>query len=71
MFTPSISLVPISLWGGIFITSPYLISYNLSFIFFLNYRVGYAASEAVVLMAIVLLLTLVQFRMLREKGKSL
>lgn len=37
---------------------------------FRNYRVGYAASEAVVLMAIVLLLTLVQFRMLREKGKS-
>jgi multiple sugar transport system permease protein len=38
---------------------------------FRNYRVGYAASEAVVLMVIVLVLTLIQFRMLREKGKSL
>jgi multiple sugar transport system permease protein len=38
---------------------------------FRNYRVGYAASEAVVLMVIVLVLTLIQFRMLREKGKSI
>jgi multiple sugar transport system permease protein len=38
---------------------------------FRNYRVGYAASEAVVLMVIVLILTFIQFRMLREKGKSL
>ncbi|MBB4103060.1 carbohydrate ABC transporter permease [Allorhizobium borbori] len=37
---------------------------------FRNYRVGYAASEAVVLLAIVLLLTLVQFGLLREKGKA-
>lgn len=35
---------------------------------FRNYRVGYAASEAVVLLLIVLLLTLVQFSLLREKG---
>ena len=35
---------------------------------FRNYRVGYAASEAVVLLAIVLVLTLIQFRLLREKG---
>ena len=35
---------------------------------FRNYRVGYAASEAVVLLAIVLFLTLVQFSLLREKG---
>ncbi|MCF1741958.1 carbohydrate ABC transporter permease [Paradevosia shaoguanensis] len=35
---------------------------------FRNYRVGYAASEAVVLLAIVLVLTLVQFTLLREKG---
>jgi multiple sugar transport system permease protein len=35
---------------------------------FRNYRVGYAASEAVVLLAIVLLLTFVQFRLLRERG---
>lgn len=34
---------------------------------FRNYRVGYAASEAVVLLAIVLVLTLVQFGLLREK----
>ncbi|OEO33327.1 sugar ABC transporter permease [Devosia insulae DS-56] len=34
---------------------------------FRNYRVGYAASEAVVLLAIVLLLTFVQFSLLREK----
>lgn len=37
---------------------------------FRNYRVGYAASEAVVLLAIVLLLTLVQFGLLREKGRA-
>ena len=35
---------------------------------FRNYRVGYAASEAVVLLVIVLLLTAAQFTMLREKG---
>ncbi|HQZ11753.1 MAG TPA: sugar ABC transporter permease [Devosia sp.] len=35
---------------------------------FRNYRVGYAASEAVVLLLIVLFLTLVQFSLLREKG---
>ena len=34
---------------------------------FRNYRVGYAASEAVVLLAIVLTLTLVQFTILRER----
>jgi multiple sugar transport system permease protein len=36
---------------------------------FRNYRVGYAASEAVVLLAIVLVLTLIQFTLLREKGR--
>ena len=36
---------------------------------FRNYRVGYAASEAVVLLAIVLVLTLVQFSVLRERGR--
>jgi len=35
---------------------------------FRNYRVGYAASEAVVLLAIVLVLTFIQFTLLREKG---
>ena len=35
---------------------------------FRNYRVGYAASEAVILLLIVLLLTLTQFSLLREKG---
>ena len=35
---------------------------------FRNYRVGYAASEAVVLLVIVLILTAIQFTMLREKG---
>jgi multiple sugar transport system permease protein len=35
---------------------------------FRNYRVGYAASEAVVLLTIVLILTAVQFYVLREKG---
>jgi len=35
---------------------------------FRNYRVGYAASEAVILLLIVLLLTLVQFSLLRERG---
>jgi multiple sugar transport system permease protein len=34
---------------------------------FRNYRVGYAASEAVVLLAIVLTLTLVQFTVLRDR----
>lgn len=34
---------------------------------FRNYRVGYAASEAVILLSIVLVLTLVQFGLLREK----
>lgn len=37
---------------------------------FRNYRVGYAASEAVVLLVIVLVLTLIQFSLLREKGKA-
>jgi multiple sugar transport system permease protein len=36
---------------------------------FRNYRVGYAASEAVVLLVIVLVLTLIQFTLLREKGR--
>jgi multiple sugar transport system permease protein len=35
---------------------------------FRNYKVGYAASEAVVMLAIVLLLTLVQFSLLRERN---
>lgn len=35
---------------------------------FRNYRVGYAAAEAVVLLVIVLALTAVQFSLLREKG---
>ena len=35
---------------------------------FRNYRVGYAASEAVVLLVIVLILTLIQFTLLRERG---
>lgn len=35
---------------------------------FRNYRVGYAASEAVVLLVIVLCLTLIQFTLLRDKG---
>jgi multiple sugar transport system permease protein len=35
---------------------------------FRNYRVGYAASEAVILLLIVLLLTLAQFSLLRERG---
>ncbi|MBA3326387.1 MAG: sugar ABC transporter permease [Rhodobacteraceae bacterium] len=37
---------------------------------FRNYRVGYAASEAVVLLLIVLFLTLIQFRLLRERAGS-
>ena len=37
---------------------------------FRNYRVGYAASEAVILLIIVLILTFIQFSMLREKGKQ-
>lgn len=36
---------------------------------FRNYRVGYAASEAVVLLTIVLVLTLIQFTLLRERGQ--
>lgn len=36
---------------------------------FRSYRVGYAAAEAVVLLAIVLALTLIQFTFLREKGR--
>jgi multiple sugar transport system permease protein len=35
---------------------------------FRNYRIGYAASEAVVLLLIVLLLTLVQFGLLRDRS---
>jgi multiple sugar transport system permease protein len=34
---------------------------------FRNYRVGYAAAEAVILLVIVLFLTLIQFRLLRER----
>jgi multiple sugar transport system permease protein len=34
---------------------------------FQNFRVGYAAAEAVILLAIVLLLTAVQFGLLRTK----
>lgn len=37
---------------------------------FRNYRFGYAASEAVVLLVIVVVLTLIQFSLLREKGKA-
>ena len=37
---------------------------------FRNYRVGYAAAEAVVLLAIVLALTLIQFSALRERGRA-
>lgn len=37
---------------------------------FRNYRVGYAASEAVVLLLIVLVLTLIQFSLLRERGRT-
>jgi multiple sugar transport system permease protein len=37
---------------------------------FRNYRVGYAASEAVVLLVIVLVLTLIQFTLLRERGRK-
>lgn len=36
---------------------------------FRNYRIGYAASEAVVLLVIVLILTAIQFSLLREKGR--
>ena len=35
---------------------------------FRNYRVGYAAAEAVVLLAIVLVLTAIQFGVFRERG---
>jgi multiple sugar transport system permease protein len=37
---------------------------------FRNYRVGYAAAEAVVLLVIVVTLTLIQFAALREKGRA-
>lgn len=37
---------------------------------FRNYRVGYAAAEAVVLLAIVLVLTAIQFGVLRERGRA-
>ena len=35
---------------------------------FQNFRVGYAAAEAVILLSIVLLLTAIQFGLLRQKG---
>lgn len=37
---------------------------------FRNYRIGYAAAEAVILLIIVLVLTAVQFGLLRQKGTS-
>ena len=37
---------------------------------FRNYRVGYAAAEAVILLAIVLVLTGVQFRLFRERSRA-
>jgi multiple sugar transport system permease protein len=37
---------------------------------FRNYRVGYAAAEAVVLLAIVLVLTAIQFSVFRERGRA-
>ena len=37
---------------------------------FRNYRVGYAAAEAVVLLAIVAVLALIQFTALRERGRA-
>jgi multiple sugar transport system permease protein len=37
---------------------------------FRNYRIGYAASEAVVLLVIVLVLTLIQFGLLRDRGRA-
>ncbi|MDB5560686.1 MAG: N-Acetyl-D-glucosamine transport system, permease protein 1 [Hyphomicrobiales bacterium] len=37
---------------------------------FRNYRIGYASSEAVVLLVIVLVLTLIQFTLLRERGRA-
>jgi len=37
---------------------------------FRNYRIGYAASEAVVLLVIVLILTLLQFSLLRDRGRA-
>ena len=36
---------------------------------FRNYRVGYAAAEAVILLAIVLVLTGIQFTLFRERGR--
>ena len=35
---------------------------------FQNFRVGYAAAEAVILLTIVLMLTMIQFGLLRGKG---
>ena len=37
---------------------------------FRNYRIGYAASEAVILLSVVVALTLIQFRLLRERGRA-
>jgi multiple sugar transport system permease protein len=37
---------------------------------FRNYRVGYAAAEAVVLLTIVLVLTAIQFTLFRERGRA-
>ena len=37
---------------------------------FRNYRIGYAASEAVILLSVVVALTLIQFRLLRERGRT-
>ena len=37
---------------------------------FRNYRIGYAASEAVVLLVIVLILTLLQFSLLRDRSRA-
>ncbi len=37
---------------------------------FRNYRIGYAAAEAVVLLVIVLVLTLIQFTLLRDRGRG-
>jgi len=37
---------------------------------FQNFRVGYAAAEAVILLVIVLLLTGVQFGLLRQRGQK-
>jgi multiple sugar transport system permease protein len=37
---------------------------------FRNYRVGYAAAEAVVLLVIVLILTGAQFRLFRDRSRA-